>query len=236
MHDRGTVPEDLWAVIPVKPFAEGKSRLELPVSERCAVNRAFLKHVVETVGAVIPRSRIVIVSRDAEALALASLYGARGLAEAPGGDLNHALAQGAAYVQALGANAVLSISTDLPHLSPDDVRAMIAAFTAENAAVLAPDDQDVGTNAILMRPLAIQYHHGIGSLALHRAAAEAAGIAPLLVRRPGLARDVDTPFAYRALLRETAPDSLIRAASAMTSDASAIFRDRSGMAISARAI
>lgn len=229
------IPETLWAIVPVKPFAEGKSRLGLAEAERGAVNRAFMIHVLDVVGALLPGSRIVIVSRDREALAIAAARGVRGLSEPSGSDLNDALTQGAGYVQALGADAVLSISTDLPHLTPGDARAMIAAF-APDGAVFAPDEREVGTNAILMRPMAMPYRHGVGSLASHLSAAEQAQISPILVRRPGLARDVDTRFAYRALFREETPNALIRAASAMASEANAIFRERSGMAMSARAI
>jgi 2-phospho-L-lactate guanylyltransferase len=230
-----SIPGELWAIVPVKPFAEGKSRLGLADSQRSVINRAFLTHVLSVIGAVVPQSRIVVVSRDSAALALAQAVGAGALLEEPEGDLNEALTQAAAHVQAHGADAVLSVSTDLPHLTPADICAMVALSCASNV-VLAPDEQENGTNAILMRPMAISYRHGIGSFEAHLTVTADAQLSPVIVRRPGLARDIDTPSAYRELLREKDCVSPIRATSVMTSDANAILRDRSGIAMSARAI
>jgi 2-phospho-L-lactate guanylyltransferase (CobY/MobA/RfbA family) len=39
----------------------------------------------------------------------------------------------------------------------------------------------------------IGFHFGLGSFAAHRAKATDAGLAPIVVQRPGLAFDLDTP-------------------------------------------
>ena len=59
---------------------------------------------------------------------------------------------------------------------------------------IAPDRLGTGTNGLAVRPLGIiGFQFGSGSFAAHLAEAEAAGVQPAVVRRPGLAFDLDTP-------------------------------------------
>lgn len=192
----------IWAVIPVKPFGEGKSRLGLPDGERAEANRAFLEHVLMTAAAVLPPSRIVIVSRDEAALAMGRRMGARGLCERDEGDLNDALATGAGFAGSRGADGVLSLFADLPSLCAQDLYAMLAAFTGGNV-VIAPDEIGSGTNALLMPPNRLPYRHGPDSLWRHLDAAREARLPFSIVRRDGLMRDVDTPAQFAALPART---------------------------------
>lgn len=201
----GTPETSIWAAIPVKPFDIGKSRLGLVGDARTLTNRAFLDHVLGVAGAVLPTDHIVIVSHDEAALAVAHGAGAHGLREPEGGGLNEALTAAAAFAAGHGATAVLSLFADLPELAPEDLRAMIAAFAGDNL-VIAPDDKDSGSNALLMRPNALPYRHGPDSLSRHLDAARMAHVAVSVIRRPGLMRDVDTPAQYSAVASGSRPD------------------------------
>lgn len=90
---------------------------------------------------------------------------------------------------ARGAASLLVIHADLPRLSGEDVRALLAAAEMHGAAI-APDRAGVGTNAIaLARGVPLPFAFGADSFARHEAALPGAAA----VRRDGLARDVDTP-------------------------------------------
>jgi len=188
----------LWTVIPVKAFHLGKSRLNLPDAQRVQVNRAFLRHVLDTATAVVRPDHVVVVSCDEQALTMARRAGARAVRESHPGDLNEALTQGAQFASDRGADAVLSLFCDLPDVAPDDVRAMIDAF-APDTVVLAPDESGTGTNAILMAPNHLPYRHGPNSLWRHLNAAREARLSFQIVRREGLARDIDTPSQWLAM-------------------------------------
>jgi 2-phospho-L-lactate/phosphoenolpyruvate guanylyltransferase len=208
MHDAAGI----WAVLPVKPLAEGKSRLELPPAERIACNRHFYQHVLATLMAVIRPERIVIVSRDAEVLRVARRAGARALTEDPEGDLNDAVTAGAIFAARRGARAVLTIATDLPDLGEDDLVRLIAAHTPAGAIVIAPDSVGAGTNALLMQPLAIPYRYGTGSFWAHLNAVRGARHRIAVVRTAGLAEDVDWPADLaRARGRGLVPEAARRA-------------------------
>ena len=73
----------LWAVVPVKPFSEGKSRLAGYVSpqKRHALNRELLTRTLAAIHLAHIDAQIVVVSRDRNALAVAERAGSHVLAE-----------------------------------------------------------------------------------------------------------------------------------------------------------
>jgi len=189
-----------WIIIPVRPFGEGKSRLAdvLPPAERTALNRRMFAHVLGVATEVAAPENVVVVTRSAEVRDMAGSAGA-GFVDERASSLNAALAQASDHARKRGASAVLSLSTDLPALTADDVRTLLDAAEDLPVCVIAPDHAGLGTNALLLSPpSAIPYLYGDGSAAAHRRAAETAGLRVAIVRRPGLARDIDTEQDYRA--------------------------------------
>ncbi|MGH2457081.1 MAG: 2-phospho-L-lactate guanylyltransferase, partial [Candidatus Limnocylindria bacterium] len=92
-----------------------------------------------------------------------------------------------------GIGALAVLHGDLPNLAVDDVRALVDAIPAAGVAI-APDRAESGTNGLALRPPdAIGFRFGPGSFAAHRAEARRAGLSLAVVRRPGLAFDLDTP-------------------------------------------
>lgn len=200
-------PDDnVWAIVPVKPFAEAKSRTRLPAGDRLQLSGMLFDHVAGVLGDVLPPHRIVVVSKDENALAMARAAGRRALREVAPHSLNDALAQAMAWVRQRGASAVLSIATDLPDLVAEDVEAMIRA-RGRNRLVIAPDEAGTGTNALLVAPHSVPYLYGSGSFWRHIQAASDVGMGIEIISRPGLMRDVDTPAQVARLIADwTAAD------------------------------
>lgn len=181
-------------IIAVRPVDDGKSRLAAALSpaQRTALNLRLFNHVLTVATASLPAAQCLVISRSADLLRRAANVGAQPVRE-EASSLNGALEQAAAVATADGASAILSLSTDLPMLDINDVRAMLDAVPRGGIAI-APDEGGSGTNALLLSPPAlIPYRYGPGSFSAHSAAAHAAGITPVIVRRPGLAIDIDTP-------------------------------------------
>ena len=185
----------VWALLPVQPWDEGKTRLAtvLDAAAREALNRKFFQHVLSVACDVCDPARTIVVSRSQDVMAEARQAGVRTLAERPGGGLNQALTDAAKTAAGLGAEAVLSVSCDLPLLEAADLRAMLDAAPSRGV-VIAPDHTGLGTNGLLMHPVdAIAYAYGEGSFLRHKAACKAAGLDTVVLRRGGLAHDIDTP-------------------------------------------
>lgn len=168
-----------WIVaVPLKPAGSRKTRLasRLDAHARDALAEAMAAHVLATVGRAGGR---------AVALAAACPPGWKGAWHRDaGGGLNAALAGMRA---AWRDRPFAVIHADLPHLMPDDVSALLEA--GAGGLALAPDARGAGTNALALPPgRPIDFRFGAGSLALFRSQAAAT-----LVRRPGIARDLDTP-------------------------------------------
>jgi 2-phospho-L-lactate guanylyltransferase len=181
------------AVIPIKPFAEAKSRLSdaLAGDQRAALSRKMYCHVLRTALACDPIAHVIVISRDADALAIARTEGAEPLQETGVGELNAALDQARQRVT----GSLLVLPGDLAELGGEDLTTLLeGARTPAQSVVIAPDRAGSGTNALLLTPPdIILFQFGPDSFDLHCEAARIAGIEPVIVKRPGLACDIDRP-------------------------------------------
>jgi 2-phospho-L-lactate guanylyltransferase len=183
-------------VVPVKPLGGALKRLAavLGPEERRTLQRAMLTDVLRALaGAAL--GPVVVVTADPEAAALAAGAGARALPDhQPRRGMNAAVRIGQREAERLGAAGALVLVADLPRIAPADLVDLAAAAPPGRSVTLAPSRDGTGTNALLSRPAtALGPALGPDSLSRHLAAAAAAGLETTLVRRPGLALDVDTP-------------------------------------------
>ena len=188
-----------WAVIPVKSFALGKSRLAsvLGAEQRAALNRHLFGRVLEAAQGAFSTNRIAVVTGDPLLLALARGHGLHGLDD-PGGGLNAALGLGCQYASERKARGIVVLSADLPLIGPADVAALVAALGDKKGCVIAPDEQEEGTNALAISPPDPDFFRfGAASFQAHLEAARIRELPVRILRRPGLAHDLDTPESYR---------------------------------------
>ncbi len=185
-----------WALIPVKRFNLGKSRLHevLSASELEAVNRRLFQRTLSTVKESGIFMQIMVISEDEEALHWASEQGFLALCEEPTGDLNSALRQALAVIQENGTGSVLVIPTDLPMLTAEDL-CLLADFAPEaNGILVVPDHHMTGTNALyLSNPDLLPTAFGKNSCALHCALAEERELDHVIYLNAHIQHDLDTP-------------------------------------------
>jgi 2-phospho-L-lactate guanylyltransferase len=204
----------LHLLIPVKHLSDSKSRLApvLAGRERQALALRLLRGVLHVAQQAQQQlgAAAVVVSPDPAVLALAASYGLVPLLEAPFPSpvtdcrlpitepvLNAALHQATDFAASRGASAVLILPADLPLLTLADVTRLWRAsqqLYAGAAMVIAPDGQEQGTNALLVRPPgALAYQFGPGSFQRHCQQARELGLAWHIDRSPRLGLDVDLP-------------------------------------------
>lgn len=188
----------MWALVPVRALAEGKTRLAplLAPEERVALARTMLEDVLDGLGRAPAVEGIVVVTDDPAAAALALDYRALVLPDspepvAPASRLNASLEGAAAWLRATRAEAAtLIMHADLPAATPED----IAALAAVDADVVLARAGDGGTNALLLRPgVSLPFAFGADSCARHLAFARAAGLSARAIERAGLSLDLDRP-------------------------------------------
>jgi 2-phospho-L-lactate/phosphoenolpyruvate guanylyltransferase len=199
----------IWAAVPFRGPVGSKRRLAglLDASERERLSLAMLDVVLhELVDAEIVERVLLVtpaqsepVRRDHERVTVVDETDtAVGRDTADG--LNRALRQAQRLAAAGGADRLLMVPADLPLIGAADIGRLLVA--SRNAAVvIAPDRAETGTNALLVKPpLALEASFGDGSFDRHRRLAAQAGLTVTVVRRPGLALDLDTPADVAQLL------------------------------------
>lgn len=186
-----------WSlVVPVKPRAVAKSRLDLPQGDRALLSLAMAADTVATVLACRNVAEVLVVSDDAEVVSTMSELGARTVADVPARGLNAALEYGVAMVHADGMHRpVACLAADLPALRAEMVERALQAASLHQVAAVA-DAAGTGTTLLTASPGAnLPLAFGHGSLARHVAAgAVLIDIGGL----EGLRLDVDTLADLRA--------------------------------------
>jgi 2-phospho-L-lactate guanylyltransferase len=183
-----------WALVPIKPFAVAKTRLEslLTRSECARLAEEMARDVLRALLAAPDISGIAILSNEPRLGALAEAATASVYTEQDGEDYRAALSRIAAGLAAHGARHLLVVPADLPTLSSSDIQLLLAGHPG--GVTVCPAARDGGTNALLTSPPGvIPFLYGPDSASRHLAAAAAAGVAARTVPLPAFARDVDTP-------------------------------------------
>ncbi len=192
----------IWAIIPVKPLAESKTRLAhlLTANERADLMRRFFQNALLRLNCVPEIGRILVISSDEMVVALAQQHGAVTIVEREIRGLNTAVAQAAHYAHTHNASSILILPADLPFMQTADIERMIEVVGQKYGRVLAicGDDQQDGTNALLLSPpIPFTFHYGQGSFQQHLQEAAHLGYAARILTIPGLQFDLDTEADWR---------------------------------------
>jgi 2-phospho-L-lactate guanylyltransferase len=192
--------------VPVKPLDRSKTRLApaLTPDERAGLTLAMLEDVLDACLSV-PGWETWVVSGSSEALAIATVRGARALPER-GSSLLQAIRQTESELargdavdgSGQGAHHLAVVLADLPLIT---ARALSEALALAGAVVAAPAESDGGTNLLLRRPAtAMAARFGRSSFERHRAEAYRRGLTFTEARIPKLGFDLDRPADLVTLL------------------------------------
>ncbi len=206
----------IWAIIPVKPLYDSKSRLAhvLSPDERAALTSQILESTIDVLNSVNEIDRILVVSRDQKALKVARRRGATTYYETDKQGLNSALTRASHIAVAKRANCVLIVPADLPFVTKEEIETMIAQVTEEvviggngdgdcqnRAIAICSDHNADGSNALLVcPPIGFKFQYGPNSYTLHLEEAARLGMSARIVEASGLKCDIDTEEDWRAYL------------------------------------
>lgn len=178
-------------VLPVKSLDEAKSRLDPVVqrTERAALTLAMLEDVLDVTTAM-PGWATWVISPDEAVLEIAAGRGAEPIAEERP-PLAAAIHQTEREAAGRGLDALAVLLPDTPLLTP---LALMRALHTLGPVVLAPSQDDMGTNLLLRRPPAVvTSHFGHDSYRRHVQAAAEADVPVSVVESAELGFDLDVP-------------------------------------------
>ena len=185
-----------WALIPVKRFEAGKSRLRevFTMHELVLLNLSLFQNVFYRLKDSQQCERILVVSRESAALEWVKANGGEALLEDGEESLNAALRQGLAWIAAQDPGSVLILPTDLPLLTENDVVMLCAHLPKDPGMLIVPDRTQTGTNTLfLTEPNLLSPQFGPGSFQAHCLQAEQLHLHQTVYLNPHIQQDIDTP-------------------------------------------
>ena len=211
--------EGIWVVIPVKDTAAAKQRLASVLAPplRQALALAMLEDVLAALVAVSGLAGRLLVTTDPSVQMLAARYDCDCLREGAAVGHTGAVAAAACYLAREGRASMLTLPGDIPLVTTAEIGELIDAHRPAPSFTIVPSHDDRGSNAILISPPdAVALQFGDDSFFPHLAACKARGIAPSIVRLPGIAFDIDNPvdLAHFAQLRSQSRSGRLLAESA----------------------
>jgi 2-phospho-L-lactate guanylyltransferase len=198
------------AVIPIKRFERGKTRLRERLSNaaRAQLSQSMFERVLdasltcaELDGALVltdaPEIARAVRERGANALEDRDLLLLEANPSLPVARLGRLIDAAFAHLRGQGVRRALVLMADLPRVEPGDLIALLAALDDADIA-LAPDRRGECTNALALRfgPAANRFRTafgGPGSLEQHAKSARDLGLRVRIENNPRLGLDLDTP-------------------------------------------
>ncbi len=194
---------DVWAAVPVKPFAGAKQRTGSVLTpwQREMLAATMLEDVLAALAGATRLAGILVNTVDPTAAALSKRYGARVVTEGALNGHTGAVNGLARVLAAEGRGAMLTVPGDVPGVSPAEIDAVVSACLPAPSFTIAPAHDELGSNAVLCAPpFSVPLRFGDDSYFPHLMAARAQGIEPTVVRLPGIALDIDHAADLRAFV------------------------------------
>lgn len=186
-----------WALIPVKGFQAGKSRLAqvLAPLERSRLARDLFEGVSSGLLACNEIDQVAVVTDSEEVRQMARRLGMIALSDTTKKThLGDVVDQALTELIGLGATRVVVCMSDLPSLKAAEIARIVRALDDADC-VIVPDLAQQGTNVLGLRSphLTTTCFGHEDSFARHRAAAQAQGLRVNVLLSPTLGFDIDEP-------------------------------------------
>jgi 2-phospho-L-lactate guanylyltransferase len=205
----------MWCVIPAKLRASAKQRLSpmLGSRERATLCAVMLKDVLATATKAEGLAGVVLVTGDCVLAQIGRQFGARILDTGGDEGTRRAVEFAALRLAREHAAGMLVLPSDIPAITPVEIRKLLSVHRAPRALTITPAAHDLGTNALVVSPCdAVQPCFGERSFPAHLDAARRVGIEPSIVPLPGIGFDIDRPqdlVRFLALNTDTATHRFI---------------------------
>ena len=193
----------IWALVPVKSFERGKSRLSVVLDgpHRIAFARTLLEHVLSVLAECSEIAATLVVTDGADVADLVQRKPGVAVVRETGPARLGAIVDAAlGELSDRGARSALVLMSDLPLLSTRDVQSVVETMQQADI-VIVPDFQDEGTNALgLTLPSRFPTSFGTrDSFRRHCDQARKHGLQCGVCRNEGITFDIDGPAEWARL-------------------------------------
>ena len=203
-----------FAIVPVKGFQNGKTRLSslFNLDERMLLSSFMLDYTLNVLGSVPSISLVAVVSTDKCAEEIAAKHRAKFLREEKENGVNSAVALADRHCIQEHADATIVIPYDLPLLEAVDIsRACELAQNEARCVVICPSLRYDGTNMLLRKPPSvISTFYDTDSYNMHIKSAIRLGVRVKHLLSKTVMYDIDTPDDARRLAKEPGDSKTLR--------------------------
>jgi len=140
------------AIVPVKTFSKSKTRLNLSLNQREDLCRIMLEEVVETISNTKNIDKIIVVSKDEEALKLTKKFDVKEIFDDDESGVNHAVSLADSYLANNEWDTSIIFPQDIPFTQSKDIEDIIQFSKSPQSILVVPSRRFDGTNALLRRP------------------------------------------------------------------------------------
>lgn len=185
---------NIWAILPVKPLSQSKTRLGHILSpvERVTLTQHLLEHTLHVLQQLPGIAQTLVVSRDETILTTAQRYHTHVFTERAPYELKTAVTQAAKYATLQQVDGILIIPADLPFLQGYELQQLLDK-AAPATCVICSDEKKEGTNALLLPPSTnFTFQYGPCSYPKHLAEAARLNLITHTITAPGICFDLDT--------------------------------------------
>ncbi len=196
-----------WAVLPVKRYSVGKSRLRdlFSETELAELNQQLFESTFTKIQETSGIDKILVVSREEHALSWGRSHGAVALPENDPSTLNSAITQAQRTICRRGGGRIMVLPSDLPLMTTKDLERLIGLADGKRKLVIVPDHFQSGTNALVMsEPNLIEPCFGTGSFRKHTRQALEKNAELVVYLNENIQWDLDTSLElYRIINTQT---------------------------------
>lgn len=146
------------AIVPVKSFTTGKTRLDLPENQKVDLCKLMLEEVLQTLSTSNIIDKVVIVSKDKEALSIAKSYNTVQLSDNETG-VNEAVIKADKYLKETDFDVSIVIPQDIPFIKTQDIDFLMSFQNPPKFALIVPSRSFDGTNALVRMPVDLMETH-----------------------------------------------------------------------------
>lgn len=195
---------NIGAIVPVKTFSKAKSRLNLPTEQTELICKIMLDSVLRTLSSSNAIEKIILVSKDEQALSLGKKFNAVEIYDSAELGVNDAVKLGNEYLSENGFETSIVFPQDIPFMQVEDVDTLLGMNQGPNSVLVVPSRKFDGTNALLrMPPKIMETHYDEDSYRIHLTTAEKKGLTPVLVLIRRIMLDLDDQDDLKFILSDT---------------------------------
>ncbi len=191
------------AIIPVKTFSKAKTRLNLSLDQKLELCKIMLEEVVSTVFNYKKIDKIIVVSKDEEALKLTKKFGVIDIFDNEESGVNHAVSLADVYLEKNDYEASIVFPQDIPFLQEEDIDILLNYQKYPKSVVVVPSRRFDGTNALLRTPVNLmETHYDEDSYKIHLEVGKSLTSNTSLVLLRRIMMDVDNNEDLEFLLKQ----------------------------------